>query len=76
MLDQEWIELMAEAKHLGLTVEEIKEFLSKSTENEQTSKTGWSYADDPRFLFALKRKRLLIGLIWDLLHLYMKVFTF
>lgn len=40
MLDQEWIELMAEAKHLGLTVEEIKEFLSKSTENEQTSKTG------------------------------------
>ncbi len=40
MVDQEWLELIMEAKHLGLTVEEIKDFLSKSIENEQTSKTG------------------------------------
>ncbi|MED4227726.1 anti-repressor SinI family protein [Neobacillus cucumis] len=28
-LDQEWLDLINEAKNLGLSIEEIKEFLSK-----------------------------------------------
>ncbi|EKN71126.1 hypothetical protein BAZO_00550 [Schinkia azotoformans LMG 9581] len=35
MLDQEWIKLILQAKHLGLTIEEIRKFLYK----EQESKT-------------------------------------
>lgn len=34
MLDQEWIELIMEAKQLGLTVEEIKEFLAQNSNSE------------------------------------------
>ncbi|WP_082693096.1 anti-repressor SinI family protein [Bacillus sp. FJAT-29814] len=34
MLDQEWIELIMEAKQLGLTVEEIKEFLEQNSNRE------------------------------------------
>ncbi|MBM7651835.1 anti-repressor SinI family protein [Neobacillus cucumis] len=29
-LDQEWLDLINEAKNLGLSIEEIREFLSKS----------------------------------------------
>ncbi|WP_139377083.1 anti-repressor SinI family protein [Halobacillus hunanensis] len=27
-LDQEWIELIEEARHIGLSIEEIKQFIS------------------------------------------------
>jgi len=30
-LDQEWINLIAKARELGMTVDEIKEFLHKTT---------------------------------------------
>ncbi|MCM3766722.1 anti-repressor SinI family protein [Neobacillus niacini] len=34
MLDQEWIKLIIEAKQLGLTIEEIKEFLTQNSNRD------------------------------------------
>lgn len=40
MLDQEWVDLILEAKHLGLTIEDIKEFLKENTDSNNRPKTG------------------------------------
>ncbi|MCH1625979.1 anti-repressor SinI family protein [Fredinandcohnia quinoae] len=40
MLDQEWVNLIVEAKHLELTIEEIREFLNRNANCEKISKTG------------------------------------
>lgn len=40
MLDQEWVKLILEAKELGLTKEEILEYIRKEAVYRQTQKTG------------------------------------
>ena len=39
-LDQEWVNLILKAKQLGLTIEEIREFLQRELDNENRQKTG------------------------------------
>lgn len=34
MLDQEWVKLILEAKELGLSLEEIKDFFKKNSQPE------------------------------------------
>ncbi|WP_338061877.1 anti-repressor SinI family protein [Virgibacillus indicus] len=38
MLDEEWISLITEAKRLGLTIEEIREFLQREINKEEFKK--------------------------------------
>lgn len=34
MLEQEWINLMLEAKHIGITIDEIREFIIANTDKK------------------------------------------
>ncbi|OZU89396.1 hypothetical protein CIL03_06680 [Virgibacillus indicus] len=38
LLDEEWISLITEAKRLGLTIEEIREFLQREINKEEFKK--------------------------------------
>jgi len=38
MLDQEWMDLIAEAKHIGLTIEEIRELLQSEEIHKEKMK--------------------------------------
>ncbi|MFO1442342.1 anti-repressor SinI family protein [Bacillus sp. Bva_UNVM-123] len=40
MLDPEWVKLILEAKKLGVTKEEVWDFLKKEFANERAQKTG------------------------------------
>lgn len=40
MLDQEWVKLILEAKKLGLTKEEVLNYLRKEAACRRTQKTG------------------------------------
>ncbi|WP_095742941.1 DNA-binding anti-repressor SinI [Sediminibacillus massiliensis] len=35
LLDKDWLEMLGEAKEIGLTVEEVKLFLRENTKQEQ-----------------------------------------
>lgn len=37
-MDQEWVKLIAEAKRLGLTKEEVRDFLARETAKENHEK--------------------------------------
>lgn len=38
MIDEEWIKLIAEAKQLGLTIEEVRNFFIKNSEQKSTTR--------------------------------------
>jgi len=40
MLDQEWVDLIMEAKQQGITIEEIRNFLNLDIQSEEEKKTG------------------------------------
>jgi len=40
MLDQDWVNLILDAKRLGLTIEEIRDFLDENKNNENQPKMG------------------------------------
>jgi DNA-binding transcriptional MerR regulator len=40
MLDQEWVQLIMEAKQLGITIEEIKNFLEENMKKEKQPQIG------------------------------------
>ncbi|WP_082193385.1 anti-repressor SinI family protein [Bacillus rubiinfantis] len=40
VLDQEWVQLILSAKQQGLSIEEIREFLEKETNQDNKKKTG------------------------------------
>lgn len=40
MLDPEWVKLILQAKQLGLTIEEVREFFKKKAEYESKLNTG------------------------------------
>lgn len=40
MLDQDWMKLIVEAKKLGLTLEEVRDFFKKNLDSKKMQKTG------------------------------------